>query len=281
MISQVSSIAEALSLKTDAPDNVADPASVVQFGWVPISSLFVDQSYQRFISEKGRATIRKIVSQFEWPRFGALSLATEGDDRYLVLDGQHRAIAAHLAGAQAVPAMISRHATVQQAEGFVAINATRTSVQALDKYRARVVAGDPNAVEVAAILTELEIDTDIAAGTKLKPRQTRAVSALEKLVKNFGRAMVFNGLELLLDAQPQVDNLLTRFAIEVATHSVARVINAEGDMDRLLRVLQETDFETLKEQAAQLTKMRGGQTTIHAVDQVMHDYNKGLHKRIA
>ena len=252
---------------------------VVTLHMVPVADLVIDRSYQRRVSASSRTRLRRIVREFTWTKFGALTVARVPEG-FAVIDGQHRAIAAQAVRAQFAPAVIVESDLRGQAEDFVGINSVRTSVASIDKFRARVAAEDPNAVVVAEIMDELEISSDVAAGASIGPKETRAVSLLEKLVKRIGRGQLYTTLETLLDAQPGQANLLTAFAIEATSMCVDRVIDREGDLDRLVDVIGELDFETLKMEAAQLVHLTDGRTAARGYQLIMKAYDKGLHRKI-
>ncbi len=252
---------------------------VVTLVMVPMDALDIDGRYQRRISRGGLGKIRKIVADFSWSRFGAVIVARNGD-RYSVIDGQHRAIAASALAVAEVPAILVSGDVAAQAQDFVGINTTRTSVASIDKFRARVTAGDDAAMTVATMLHNLEISTDVAVGVSLAPRQTRAVTVLEKLVKRIGEGTTFTALELMLDAQPAQRNLLTAFAIEVVAMTVARILDAESDLDRLEAVVADTDFESLKDEAGQMVKLTGGKTARRGHELLLRTYNKGLRAKV-
>ncbi len=244
----------------------------VELGLVPLGDVYIDRTYQRLVSEAGKGRIGRIIREFSWSRFGAI-VVTRTPDGYAVIDGQHRAVAARAVGISHVPAIICG-ALDEQAMDFVAINTVRTGVAAIDKFRARVAAGDESALKVAEILDELQISTDVPAGHSLKARQTRAVTTLEKMVRLAGRGIVFTALEMLLDAQPDEPNLLTAFAVEVAVRATATVIDDDGDLDRLSVALEETDFESLKLEAAQLVKLTGGRTAARGAEIFLRQLRK-------
>ncbi len=61
--------------------------------WGDPTTLWVDETYQRNISERLVKLIRKIVAEFAWRRFSPPKVVPV-DGRRHVLDGQHTAIAA-------------------------------------------------------------------------------------------------------------------------------------------------------------------------------------------
>ncbi|MCA0963312.1 ParB N-terminal domain-containing protein [Salipiger bermudensis] len=260
----------------------APPAGeAIRLEFIPVSALTVDRRYQRRTSDGSRSRIRKIVSDFSWSKFGAIAVTEVHEGLYAIIDGQHRALAATLIGADAVPAVIARGDLAAQAKDFVGINSVRTSVAAIDKFRARVASGDVVAIAVDEMLKELEISTDVPAGAGIRHKETRAVSTLEKLQKRLGRGVVFTTLETMLDAQPGQNNLLTAFAIDATATVVGKMLDAGRELSRLDSVLAETDFETLKEEAQQLQKLTGGQTSAKGAQLLLQKVNKGLREKIA
>ena len=248
--------------------------------FVPLEDIEIDQAYQRRISRGGMSRIMKIISGFDWSRFGALTLSEGDDGRLYVVDGQHRMVAARALRITIVPAVITRNTQAGQASDFVAINTVRTTVASIDSFRARVASGDATAKTVQQMLDQLNISTDVPAGASIGPRETRAVSLLEKMLNRHEQGIVFTALEMMIDAQPHQKNLLTAFAIGVTVPVVAKMIAAGRDLDRLATILEETDFDTLKEEAAQLVKLTGGQTQGRGTELLLQKVNKGLRERL-
>lgn len=266
--------------KPERPDLPAAD-EVTRMALVRVSELAVDRRYQRRTSEQSRARIRRIIADFSWPKFGAIAVTEVHDGLYAIIDGQHRAIAALLLDVDAVPAVIAQGDVAAQANDFVGINATRTAVASIDKFRAKVAAGDEVAVEVDNMLRELGISADVAAGAGIRHKETRAVATLEKLQKRLGRGVVFTTLETMLDAQPGQNNLLTSFAIEATAIVISRMIDAGRDLSRLDTVLTDLDYETLKDDAKHLQKIIGGQIAARGAEILLKSVNKGLKEKVA
>ena len=254
----------------------APPAPDIRLVMLPLDSLRIDRRYQRHVSRQGRSVIRRIVTDFSWSRFGALSVATCGGEtqHYAVIDGQHRAIAARTLGIDKVPCVVCDRQMPAQAMDFVIVNSARTRVVAIDRFRARVAAGDQDAVEVARMLDDLGISTDVPPGGKLKPRQTRAVSAIERATKQFGPGITYTALEALLDAQPEQGDLLNSFTIQVTTRVILRVIDAGGSLDAFTELLADTDFTALSIDAAQAVRMFGNTKIHHGAKMLSRAWNR-------
>ncbi|KII11388.1 DUF6551 family protein [Phaeobacter sp. S60] len=258
-----------------------DPSDALELLWLHPSQIVIDRTYQRRVSASGKSRIKRALKDFDWRRFGAISVVPVGDNLYACIDGQHRAITAWAAGAALVPAVAFKADVADQAVAFVGVNVNRTAVASIDKFRARVAAGDEAAVITQEIMNELGISADVPAGSALAPHQTRAVGKIEKLVKMIGRGLTFTSLEMLRDAQPEEPNLLTAFAVEASGMAVAKLVDAEADLDRLEKILADIDFDSLRDDCKQLVKLQGGQLARHGTACIIRLYNKGLRDKVA
>lgn len=194
---------------------------------VTVENIRVNAAYQRNLSSRGLAVIKRIISRFSWSKFGAITVAENDDGTYAVIDGQHRAAAALMLRIKQVPAVIVLRTDLQaEADSFVGINSDRTTVSPVDKFRARITAGDKVAAELAETLTALQIDYDLPPGALTGARQTRAISLLEKLAQKHGRGTLFAALEMMLDGQPDNPELLTSMNIFAVTELTREAIDA-------------------------------------------------------
>ena len=64
--------------------------------WLPVSSLYVDRSYQRAIeSGASRKNLKAMTDDFQWALCGAITVCRDPKaERYAIIDGQHRFTAA-------------------------------------------------------------------------------------------------------------------------------------------------------------------------------------------
>jgi len=174
-----------------APD-LQPPGPCPRLDLIPVDRLCVDSAYQRaVVGRAATALIRTIAAAWSWARCGALIVAPRGD-LHEIIDGQHRAAAALLRGdIPALPAVIVEADTPGAAAAFVAVNADRRGVSAVERLHARIACGDPVAAEIEAAVR--------AAGARLVrgrhelarpapdgPPLTAAVRELERLHQRGG-----------------------------------------------------------------------------------------------
>lgn len=175
------------------------PQSPPKLAWVPVSALRINREYQREVeSKRSMAMMHRIVGNFCWSRFKALSVQQIDSGLYEITDGQHSAIVAATLGIEEVPCLISPSESVaDRAAAFVGINRERMSVDALPLFWARVAADDENAGDVAEVAADMgvAIPRTNKSQSQYKPNDCVAVKSLMVLNKRGGRAYVRAVLE--------------------------------------------------------------------------------------
>ncbi len=246
--------------------------------WIDTDNLLLDPSYQRGISRIGQRTIKKIIGQFDWMKFGALIVAKSGTD-FAVIDGQHRAIAAIHLQLPKVPALVGSSDHIAQADAFVGINKNRTRVGPLDEYRAALVAGAPDALAVQSILDRLGIQLEAETG-EIRPGRTRAITTLLTLTKNMGADRLEHVLEMLTDTHPDTRNLLSASNVTGVAEAYRRAARAGIDPASLKPALAMIDFEQIDSRARELVRLIGGNKKTHFTGQLVKALNKILPNKI-
>lgn len=165
-----------------APAEPVAAGAVPMLGWLKISDLRVDASYQREIGDKGKTTIRSIVGNFLWSRFAPVVVAPIEGGLYAIIDGQHRTTAALICGFDQVPCAIVIADRTVQADAFAAINGAVTAIHATQIFHAKVAAGDPAAMKVMEICREAEVVVlrHPRQANQLKAGETLAIGTLTK-----------------------------------------------------------------------------------------------------
>ncbi len=264
---------EAIRLRPQPEPYRGQTASIaVRMQILPIGDLRIDRTYQRRLSDKSISVIRKITKDFQWSRFGAITVARL-DDGFAVIDGQHRAIAAACIGITDLPCLVTTGETQDQARTFVAVNAARTNVNSVDKFRAACAAGDQAALSLKTILDDLEITVTSMPMKDGRRRETRAITTLQNLLARRGSGQTFTLLELLTDAGDDPE-YLTAFAIRATDLHLAAVLAVEGDLDHLLAQMKATQMDALRSDASRAGKMLGGAPAKHGAAMLARTWNR-------
>lgn len=119
-----------------------------EFMHIDKREIYVDESYQRM---PGKADA--IAKAFSWRAFGIISIAIR-ENKYIAFDGQHRVEAACMRpDITELPCMVfSSDGAHQEARDFISIQRNRRKVDAIDQFRAKLVAMDEDAMEINNIV---------------------------------------------------------------------------------------------------------------------------------
>jgi hypothetical protein len=200
------------------------------------SLLTVDQSVQRPLDG---VRVAAIAGDFEREALGVIHVSHRADGTYHIIDGQHRMAALRVMGKgdTTVPcAMYEGLSRAEEAAMFRRLNNTR-QIQVLDRFRVRIVEGDPVACEISAILGShgWNVTKGTARGSFF------AVAAMEKIYRakeggdsatcdalvriateawghdsNALRAEIVSGLGVLLRRHPHLE--MVKLVTELARH---------------------------------------------------------------
>jgi hypothetical protein len=148
-----------------------------EFLMVPTKELEVDYAYQRDRINQRR--VEELSRAWDWIACGCLVVALREDNKWFVVDGQHRKLAADLRGDIAeLPCLVfETTGRREEAMGFLTINQGRASVGSLDRYKAQLLAGD----KTAFALESLVRSTGHRFGEKASARMVSCVQCLYNL----------------------------------------------------------------------------------------------------
>lgn len=160
------------------------------FSDVKPTQLFVDETYQRNLSERSLRLIRKIVGDWDWRRFKP-PVVVQTEAGLEVIDGQHTAIAAAShPGVTTIPVMIvDAQDLAMRAASFLGHNRDRLGVTATQMHVASVAAGDPTACAVDRICRATGVTIlKTPPGRPFKPGECMAVAAIAAMVTRHGES---------------------------------------------------------------------------------------------
>jgi hypothetical protein len=212
--------------------------------WIEVKRLVTDKTYQREISRAGSINVERIAEYFEWAKFSPVIVAPVEGGMFSIIDGQHRATAAMLRGIEKVPCEIVHIDRARQAEAFAAINGNITRVSAQAVYYARLTGKDPEAEEMARVLSAAEVTVCRGAKTlrTMKRGETNAVGAISKLLTKFGPETVISALQCITQTGSGNPGFLRAMIIEPLCVVLHRNPKWRDSGERLLREMDAFDF---------------------------------------
>lgn len=176
------------------------------FEMVDPRELFVEEDYQRDLSENSISLIRRIVAGFAWDSFKppVCVRRTDLDGILLCIDGQHTAIsAASHPAIDRIPIMIVGAPTkAKRASAFVRHNRDRIALTQMAIFFAELHAGDEIAVAVDRACKAAGariLNKPINLKQKTAPGETIAVGTIRNIARKSGEAFLARVLKLLTD----------------------------------------------------------------------------------
>ncbi|OLP56805.1 hypothetical protein BJF92_12090 [Rhizobium rhizosphaerae] len=202
------------------------------------AELWVDESYQRGLSERSVRLIRKIVSEWSWAAFKP-PVVVEVDGRLNVIDGQHTAIGAVThGGIPAIPVMvIAAPKRETRASAFVRHNRDRISVTSTQLHAALVSAGDEDALTVDQVCARagVKILKHPPSMARFAVGETLAVSVISGLVNRRHARGAREVLEVCVKAGAAPVSAALIRAVEHLLHSAE--YKGEIDAERIAVVI--------------------------------------------
>jgi hypothetical protein len=150
-----------------------------EFLMIPKAELEVDPAYQR--NRINQRRVDTLTRTWDWIACGCLVVALRDDNKWFVVDGQHRKLAAdQRSDIRELPCLVFETTSRrEEAVSFLAINPGRVGVGSLDRYRAQLLSGDKTAYAVESLLKS----TGHRAGDKPSARTVSCVQCLYALAE--------------------------------------------------------------------------------------------------
>lgn len=171
--------------------------------WVAPTSLMVDATYQRDLSERSIRLIRRMIENFAWNRFKPPIVVEVGAKSWHVVDGQHTAIVAASLKIPEIPIFIVKADKLdERARAFVGHNNDRVTVSQFDIYRALLAAGDPDATDVDNVCRRAGVRIrQISPSSAVAEGDTSAIGVVRAVVRRRGVMKARMVLECLVKAK--------------------------------------------------------------------------------
>lgn len=208
--------------------------------WMAPADLLIEGAYQRDLSPKSLDLIRRIVAGWDWRRFKPPIVAWT-ERGFEIIDGQHTAIAAATRpDIEKIPVLVVEALAMnERANAFVGHNQDRLSITPIQMHRAKIAAGDADALTVQQVLDRAGAVLVVGAYGQRgwKPGETVAVSTIDSLAKRRGARGARMVLEVLVKAEAAP---ISAAAIKAVDMLMNRPEYAEADTDHLPAAIQQS-----------------------------------------
>lgn len=239
-------------------------------GWIDVDLLIIDHNYQRDAIPKH---VQAILLGFNWRYFQPPTVCPSENEKYWVIDGQQRVLAAKLHPAvDSVPCyIINTPLTKDQADAFIRVNRDRRNVNQVNMYWAGVAAEDEKYLVVQRVLHSANAEVNPSLGL-VKVNTTSAVGCILLSITACGEETVGLALQIICEAKPTVagvlsSNLIRALSILLRDH--------EGiSKSLMIELLRRTDLDLLNSDALSARRILGGQTVRLLSAEILKRYLK-------
>lgn len=232
--------------------------------------------------------VQRLARSFELEAVGTLYLSLRSSTspnggHYAILDGQHRIAAARLRGITKLPALVFIDLTYEQEAALYVKFATVNQQTSLDKFRARVEAQEPQALDILEVLNS--IGGLYISYSGQDDHGIQAVTVIENLYRKGGRAHLRHVLTTIYRTWQGTPRAYTHPILQGLSAFLTRyeqlTLEDDGiklDWQRLISILGHLTPEALIAKASQLRGILGQVSANNdSVGQlILLEYNKGL-----
>lgn len=230
------------------------------------------------------AKVQAMARQFDERAIGTILLSLRtGEEKYAILDGQHRIAAANLKGIRQLPARVFIDLSYEDEAALYVRFATVNQQSPLDRFKARVEAKDPLALDILEILQSTGGLYISYSGQH--DHGIQAITVLESLYKKGGRAHLRHVLTTIYRTWQGAPRAYTHPILQGLSAFLTRYEQLDEkedgvklDWQRLVQTLGHLTPEALIAKASTLRGILGQVSANNdSVGQViLLEYNKGL-----
>lgn len=246
--------------------------------WIPVTNLTVDERVQR-----DHLDLRKIIRfkrNFNPAAMGVITVSQRNAATLVIVDGQHRVqVVKELtdANGEVLCHVFKKLTLAEEAQMFLDLNAG-TQPSLLDKFKVRLTAGDPVAVEVDALVKSYgwEIKAGSAAGL------IQCVGAVTRIyTRSQEREEEPNGLQIAILAVTRAWGNGEQAAVQASILEGIGALHSEYadklDTSALIQKLKRYKGgpQGLHTDAATLAAVNRTPLSMAVADRLVEEYNKG------
>ena len=207
---------------------------------ISVDELNISDAYQRTIVP---ARVSRIAQHLDQDAFGSLTVGQRTDGSYWVVDGMQRLTAARKLGIGMVPCdVFQSEGQEHEARVFRLKNKERTNVSACALFRAQLVEGDAQTVEIADVVKQSGLSLRFDSGTYGWPF-VKAVVSLERAYRKVGKDGLVEVLSVICGCWFGESEALRGDIISGVAYFIHK--NSDFDKERLVKKLSEKPISAL------------------------------------
>lgn len=239
---------------------------------LPAAALFADHAYQRDLDDR---RVDNMAATFNLALVGILEVSDRGQDRYAILDGQHRWAMMKAITPNANPALVCRIHTglrpAEEARLYHRLNTTRRQLTGWDRWVARRGAGDQLVLDIEAAANRAGLTIGAGVGANI----LRATRACERIVEWGEVALLDDTLSTVRAIWPSDQSGLDAALILGLAHVLRVYPDTELDRPRLVDALAGVMPRQVTARAVALREIQKGTNDRLTAHVIVEQYNRG------
>jgi hypothetical protein len=222
----------------------------------------IDPQYQRAVTASGLRLINKMGAGWDTAKSRTVEISQRADGTLACMDGQHRVLGAIKADVPLIWARVFTGLTLkQEAELFEWFNNKRNTitVEAYTRFRAGVVAGNADALEINAVLTEFRLyPSGTHKGERAATEGWQSIFSIEKLEQAYirhGATGLRRILELITQSWPDDPVALQALVVSGVTSFLTRYSKRIDELKawpHVLQTMKKTPLGKVQRRAAEI-----------------------------
>lgn len=233
--------------------------------WIHVERLSLDAEYQRSTeNHASQRLIGSIAANFDWRLCTPLVVSRRADSKLVVLDGQHRTLAARKRpDLPDLPCCVFTFDSIEdEAKMFIAMNRSRKAMNRLDDFHAALAAGDSDAHQIRQLVTDAGLTVARnTASAAWKPGEIAFTASIAGMLRKHGAAIVSAALTNIAEAFPN-QKVVHSGSIFLGLVKVLASPPGGFDPDRMFRALLKYSAE---EWGSFVAGLKGGDTRATAI----------------
>lgn len=236
---------------------------------IPVDDLFVDHDYQRPLT----SFVEQVARDYDPALLGTLITSERNNGKLAVIDGQTRLEAMRRVNEPAAPCLVYHGLTREnEAQLFGDLQTKRRGMATYLRFRAALVARQPEAVAIADIVTEAGFEL----GREETPHTVKAIAALENVYRR-DPELLARVMGVIAHAWPDADTGYRTSGEMIRGLAVFLTREKQVNPDRLVNRLGGVTPQTLRHRANALKEGSGsgGGSPGYMADAILGVYMRG------
>lgn len=237
---------------------------------VPLDDLNIDHSYQRDLDAN---LVQSIARNWDIVGAGPITVSRREDGSLWIINGQHRAAAARVAGETEILAQVVEGYDRESEAGLRLKMNHRRSDRSQERFKAQVAAGDRESLAIVEILSGFN--------TRINPhpeanRGINSVTAVEKLYRKDNGVQLVRVLEVVRDAWTEVGGPFVSVSLLNSISWFLERHDQEMKRERFVERLRAEGVEAIDRKARSHMAAWGGALWMNYYRAMVEIYNKQL-----